>query len=160
LSRVTGREGLKVLKNPNLDSREIKLEFAIKGMDFLTAGEASSNIKHTLQLIGFSPAVIRRAAIAAYEAEMNIVIHGCNGVLKTWITPDRIELVAADSGPGIPDINLAMQEGYSTAPDHIREMGFGAGMGLPNIKNCADRFSLESKVNEGTTLTVVIYSQK
>ncbi|PKM83374.1 MAG: anti-sigma regulatory factor [Firmicutes bacterium HGW-Firmicutes-14] len=138
-------------------SQDITLEYPIKGMDFVSAGEASSNIKHTLQLIGFSPAIIRRAAIAAYEAEMNIVIHGSGGVLKTVITPEKIELTAEDSGPGIPDIDLAMQEGYSTAPDHIREMGFGAGMGLPNIRNCSDEFVIDSQVGKGTIVKAVIY---
>ncbi len=145
--------------NEDKSNKDIKLEYPIKGMDFLAAGEASSNIKHTLQLIGFSPAIIRKVAIAAYEAEMNIVIHGSQGVLKTLINPAKIELVAEDTGPGIPDIELAMQEGYSTAPDNIREMGFGAGMGLPNIKNCADEFTLDSIVNKGTTLKVIIYNQ-
>lgn len=128
-------------------------------MDFVTAGEASSNIKHTLQLIGFPPAVVRRVAIAAYETEMNIVIHAHEGVMKTSIKPHKIEIIAEDTGPGIPDIRLAMQEGYSTAPDHIREMGFGAGMGLPNIRNCADEFTLDSVYGVGTTLRVVIYNQ-
>lgn len=140
-------------------TKDIALHYQIKGMDFLAAGEASSNIKHTLQLIGFPPVIIRRVAIATYEAEMNIVIHGQNGVLKTVITPAKIEFIAQDSGPGIPDIGLAMQEGYSTAPDHIREMGFGAGMGLPNIKKCADEFVLESVSGKGTTLKVIIYNQ-
>jgi len=138
-------------------TKDIKHEYSIKGMDFVAAGEASSNIKHTLQLIGFAPAVIRRAAIAAYEAEMNIVIHAWEGVLITSISPERIEIIAADTGPGIPDIDQAMKEGYSTAPDHIREMGFGAGMGLPNIRNVSDEFTLDSSLGRGTTLTVVIY---
>ncbi len=140
-------------------SKDIKHEYPIRGMDFVAAGEASSNIKHTLQLIGFAPAIIRRAAIAAYESEMNIVIHATEGTLKTTISPERIEIIAADTGPGIPDIELAMREGYSTAPDHIREMGFGAGMGLPNIKNVSDEFTLDSTFGKGTTLKVVIYNQ-
>jgi len=147
------------LKSNTGMTKDIKAEYPIKGMDFVTAGEASSNIKHTLQLIGFPPAIIRRVAIAAYEAEMNIVIHGQQGTLTTMINPEKIVLLAQDSGPGIPDIDLAMQEGFSTAPDHIREMGFGAGMGLPNIRNCADEFSLDSEVGKGTTLRVVIYNQ-
>jgi len=147
------------LKENNPSAKNVTLEYPVKGMDFLAAGEASSNIKHTLQLIGFSPEIIRRAAIAAYEAEMNIVIHANEGVLRTVIKPDKIELVAEDTGPGIPDIDLAMKEGYSTAPDHIREMGFGAGMGLPNIKNCADEFIIDSTPGKGTKLRVVIYNQ-
>lgn len=138
----------------------VNLEHTVKGLDFLKAGEASSNIKHTLQLVGYPPEIIRRAAIAAYEAEMNIAIHAHNGVLRTTIRPDFIEIIADDMGPGIPDIKLAMQEGYSTAPDHIREMGFGAGMGLPNIRKCADSFSLESTVGKGTWLRVVILNKK
>lgn len=146
-------------KKHNVPPKDIVLEYPIKGMDLLAAGEASSNIKHTLQRIGFSPAVIRKAAITAYEAEMNIVIHGSQGILKAVINPLKIEIIARDSGPGIPDIDLAMEEGYSTAPDHIREMGFGAGMGLPNIRNCADEFILESIVGKGTNLKAVIYNQ-
>lgn len=138
----------------------VNLEHTIDGLDFLKAGEASSNIKHTLQLIGYPPEIIRRAAIAAYETEMNIAIHARTGTLRTSIRPDFIEIIADDSGPGIPDIKLAMQEGYSTAPDHIREMGFGAGMGLPNIKRCADSFSIESVVGKGTWLRVVILNKK
>ena len=155
----TGRERMVNVNNNDQTTKNILLEFAIKEMDFVTAGEASSNIKHTLQLIGFAPAIIRRVAIAAYEAEMNIVIHGKQGMIKALINPAQIELTAKDLGPGIPDIDLAMQEGYSTAPDHIREIGFGAGMGLPNIRNCADQFSIESNVEQGTTLTVVIFNQ-
>lgn len=147
------------MSNNDRITKDIVLEFPIRGMDFLAAGEASSNIKHTLQLVGFAPAIIRKVAIAAYEAEMNIVIHGVEGVLMALINPQKIELTASDSGPGIPDIDLAMQEGYSTAPDNIREMGFGAGMGLPNIKNCADELSIESQLGQGTTLKVVIYNQ-
>lgn len=149
----------KRLKNQSQSTKDVVLEYKIKGMDLLIAGEASSNIKHTLQLIGFSPAIIRRVAIAAYEAEMNIVIHGAQGVLRAIISPDKIELCAEDTGPGIPDIDLAMKEGYSTAPDYVREMGFGAGIGLPNIRNCADDFSLDSVVGEGTKLKVIIYNR-
>ena len=146
------------VKNHDRISKDIVLEYPIKGMDFLTAGEASSNIKHTLQLVGFAPNIIRKVAIAAYEAEMNIVIHGAQGILMALINPQKIELTAKDSGPGIPDIDLAMQEGFSTAPDNIREMGFGAGMGLPNIKNCADELNIESHIGQGTTLRIVIYN--
>jgi len=147
------------VKNNGRISCDIILEYPIKGMDFLSAGEASSNIKHTLQLIGFAPDIIRKVAISAYEAEMNIAIHGTQGSLKAVINPQQIELTAKDSGPGIPDIGLAMQEGYSTAPDNIREMGFGAGMGLPNIRNCADEFNIESHIGKGTTLRIVVYNR-
>lgn len=147
------------MKHNDRISKDIVLEYPIKGMDFLIAGEASSNIKHTLQLVGFAPDIIRKVAIAAYEAEMNIVIHGVQGVIMALINPQKIKLTVKDSGPGIPDIELAMQEGYSTAPDNIREMGFGAGMGLPNIKKCADELNIESCIGQGTTLKVVIYNQ-
>lgn len=141
------------------ESGDMKLEYVIKGMDFITAGEASSNIKRTLQLIGFPPDIIRRTAIVAYEAEMNIVIHATEGIITTVIRRDKIDFTAADKGPGIPDIHLALKEGYSTAPDRIRKMGFGAGMGLPNIKNSADKFDLNSTVGEGTILHAVIFNR-
>ncbi|HEX3031387.1 MAG TPA: ATP-binding protein [Bacillota bacterium] len=137
----------------------VHLEYFIEGLDFLSNGEASSNIKHILQLVGYPPAVIRRAAIAAYEAEMNIAIHASQGKLMAVIRPESIEIIAEDSGPGIPDIELAMQVGWSTAPAHIREMGFGAGMGLPNIKRCADEFDIESSVGQGTRLRVLIFNK-
>lgn len=137
--------------------REIfTLTFLIKGMDFTVAGEAASKIKTALQQIGLGPEIIRRAVIVTYEAELNIVIHAYRGTLKACISPDFIELVAEDEGPGIPDIPLAMQEGYSTAPQHIREMGFGAGMGLPNINKCADILDIQSEVGKGTRLKAKI----
>lgn len=147
------------MTNLHQSEEGVNLEHNIEGLDFLKAGEASSNIKHSLQLIGYPPEIIRRVAIAAYEAEMNVAIHAQQGVLRTMIRPKFVEIIVDDSGPGIPDINLAMQEGYSTAPDHIREMGFGAGMGLPNIKRCADSFTIESEVGKGTWLRVVIFNK-
>lgn len=134
----------------------IVLEYALKGGDFETAGEASSKIKRVLQQIGVRSDVTRRIAIASYEAEMNVIIHAYNGVLTASVFPDRTELRVEDAGPGIADIDLAMQEGYSTAPDHIREMGFGAGMGLPNIARCSDQFTITSVVGEGTKIRIVI----
>lgn len=136
------------------------LTFNVKGMDFTTAGEAASKIKTTLQQIGMGPEIIRRTVIVAYEAELNIVIHAYRGTLKAHISPDSIEVVAEDEGPGIPDIPLAMQEGYSTAPQHIREMGFGAGMGLPNINKCSDKLDIQSEVGRGTTLRAVIFNKQ
>lgn len=137
----------------------VHLEYFIEGLDFLSNGEASSSIKHILQLVGYPPAVIRRAAVAAYEAEMNIAIHAGQGKLTAIIKPDCIEIIADDSGPGIPDLDLAMKVGWSTAPSHIREMGFGAGMGLPNIKKCADEFSIDSSVGNGTRLRLLIVNK-
>lgn len=135
----------------------ITLEFRLEGADFDTAGEASSKIKRTLQQLGVRPEIIRRIAISAYEAEMNVIIHAYRGVIRAGIYSDRTELVVDDEGPGIPDVDLAMREGYSTAPDHIREMGFGAGMGLPNMARCTDKFDIKSVIGTGTKLTMIIY---
>jgi len=134
----------------------INLDFPLKGADFETAGEASSKIKRVLQQIGVPSDIIRRIAISSYEAEMNVIIHAYRGSVRADIFPDRTELRVEDEGPGIADIDLAMQEGYSTAPDHIREMGFGAGMGLPNIARCSDEFDIQSVVGEGTKIHIVI----
>lgn len=116
------------------------------------AGQASSNIKKILQKLGIDSSIIRRVAIATYEAEMNIVIHSEGGSITIHIYPFYIEIVALDNGPGIENIELAMQEGYSTASDRIREMGFGAGMGLPNIRKCSDYFNIETQKNKYTKL--------
>ena len=134
----------------------IVVEFSLIGSDFEKAGEASSKIKRVLQQIGVRPDITRRIAISAYEAEMNVIIHAYRGVIRASIQSDFTTISVEDEGPGIPDINLAMKEGYSTAPDHIREMGFGAGMGLPNIARCADEFSIQSKVGEGTRIVLLI----
>lgn len=135
---------------------EIVVEFALTGSDFEKAGEASSKIKRVLQQIGIRPEIIRRIAISAYEAELNVIIHAFRGVIRANIQPDRTTVTVEDEGPGIADIDLAMREGYSTAPDHIREMGFGAGMGLPNMARCTDEFSIQSKVGVGTTIVMMI----
>ena len=134
----------------------IILEFTLQGADFETAGEASSKIKRVLQQIGIGSEVARRIAISCYEAEMNVIIHAFRGAIRASIFSDRTELVIEDEGPGIPNIDLAMQEGYSTAPDHIRTMGFGAGMGLPNIARCADEFDIQSVVDSGTKICITI----
>jgi anti-sigma regulatory factor (Ser/Thr protein kinase) len=134
----------------------IALEFALKGADFETAGEASSKVKAVLGQIGVRSDIIRRIAISCYEAEMNVIIHAYRGVMRATIYSDRTELVVEDEGPGIANIELAMQEGYSTAPDHIREMGFGAGMGLPNMARCSDEFAIQSHVGSGTKIRMVI----
>lgn len=134
----------------------IKLTFTIKQGDFIRAGEASSRIKKTLLQLGFTGTMIRSVAIATYEAEMNIVIHSWGGSIEAEICPDCITIVAQDTGPGIADINKAMQEGFSTAPEHIREMGFGAGMGLPNMRNCSNEFKIESALDKGTKIIMVI----
>jgi len=138
----------------------LTLEFPVLGGDFALAGMASSNIKKALQQLGISIDVLRRVAVVTYEAEMNIVIHAYRGVLRVKVTPEYIEIIAEDEGPGIPDIELAMQPGYSTAPDNIREMGFGAGMGLPNIKNSSDELKIESEVGKGTKVYSKIYLKR
>lgn len=128
--------------------------FDVTGADFANAGKASIRIKTILREIGIDPAVIRRVAIASYEAEMNVVLYARRGVMELKVTPKDIGIGVEDEGDGIPDVELAMQEGYSTASDEIRELGFGAGMGLPNIKKNADRFSISSVPGKGTTLEI------
>ncbi|MEW6115808.1 MAG: ATP-binding protein [Nitrospirota bacterium] len=131
--------------------------FQLMGGDFTNAGAASSELKSTLTKLGVVSNIVRRVAIAAFEAEMNVIIHAVAGTMHYTITPAMVKVVVTDMGPGIEDIDLAMQEGYSTAPDWVREMGWGAGMGLPNIKKNADMFKLDSVVGEGTTLEITIY---
>lgn len=135
----------------------IKYNFNVEKDDFDRAGEASSNIKKILRQLGIDAAIIRRIAIATYEAEINIVIHSLGGKIDLEVDPGSIKIIASDRGPGIANIELAMQEGYSTASDKVREMGFGAGMGLPNMKKCSDEFKVESALGKGTTITMVMY---
>lgn len=138
------------------NEQAIALEFPLEGANFDIAGEASSKIKRVLQQIGIPADVIRRIAISSYEAEMNVIIHARQGFIRVWIYSDRTEVVVEDEGPGIADVKQAMEEGFSTAPDHIRELGFGAGMGLPNMAKCADEFAIQSEVGSGTKITMVI----
>ena len=130
--------------------------FEITGKDFSRAGTISTKIKEILQEIGIAPSIIRRAAIAAYEAEMNIVMYADRGKVILTLTPTALRLDVDDEGPGIEDIGLAMQEGFSTATDEMREMGFGAGMGLPNIKKNADKFEISSEPGQGTSIDIVL----
>lgn len=136
--------------------QDIKYVFAVEKDDFVRAGEASSNIKKILRQLGIDSGVIRNISIATYEAEMNIVIHSLGGHIELEITPGFIKITASDRGPGIADVKLAMQEGYSTATDKIREMGFGAGMGLPNMKKCSDRFCMSSSSGKGTVISMEV----
>lgn len=131
--------------------------FNVEKDDFDRAGEASSSIKKILRQLGIDAAIIRRIAISTYEAEINIVIHSLGGVINLDIDTNSIKITAKDRGPGIANIELAMQAGYSTASDKVREMGFGAGMGLPNMEKCADKFEVESVVGIGTTITMHMY---
>jgi CBS domain-containing protein len=139
------------------DQIALVFRYRVVGKDFIRAGEASSGLKRTLGRLGIHPGVIRRVAIATYEAEINMVIFTAGGEIVAEVTPKRIKIEALDDGPGIADIEKAMQPGFSTAPEWVREMGFGAGMGLPNIKGCSDEMKLESTVGVGTRLEVIIY---
>jgi len=139
------------------DSTTLTFQYNVTGRDFDRAGESSSGLKKTLYRLGIRPDVVRRAAIAAYEAEMNITVFTDGGELTVSVKPHQIEIDASDSGPGISNIEQAMQPGFSTAPQWIRELGFGAGMGLLNIKNCADKMNLDSEVGKGTHLQAIIY---
>ena len=131
-------------------------EYSVDGKEFVAVGIASTKIKAALKMLGVPSDLIRRASIIAYEAEMNVVIHGGGGIMKLEVHPGFIGIIARDRGPGIPDISRAMEEGYSTATDKIREMGFGAGMGLPNIKRNADKMNVISEVGKGTEVYAVI----
>ena len=137
-------------------SEVLKLHFNVDGDDFTSAGEASAEVKKNLRLLGYDPETIRRVSIAMYEGEINMVIHAGGGVADVSIYKDKIEVVLTDNGPGIEDIELAMSEGYSTAPDAVRALGFGAGMGIPNMKRYADKFDIESVVGKGTKVTLII----
>ncbi|MFA6449358.1 MAG: anti-sigma regulatory factor [bacterium] len=136
------------------------MDFPVKGGNFSEAGEAASKIKSVLKQIGVQYEIIRRVAIASYEAEMNIVAHAEGGQISVDIAPEEISVTASDKGPGIPDIEQAMIEGFSTASAKIREMGFGAGMGLPNIKRAVDWMNIESTAGESTTLQFKISLKK
>jgi len=129
--------------------------FTIKARDYLRAGEVSIQVQRLLKTIGFDPTLIRKVSICAYEAEMNVVIHGGDGVLRLTIEPRGILLDVQDEGPGIEDVSLALQEGYSTASEEAREMGFGAGMGLPNIKKNSDVLEITSAKGKGVHLRIV-----
>ncbi|MBI5969343.1 MAG: ATP-binding protein [Deltaproteobacteria bacterium] len=130
--------------------------FTIIGRDFSNAGEISSKVKKILQESGVSPKVIRRVTIATYEAEMNVVLYARKGTLTISVTPELLRIRVEDEGEGIEDIELAMKEGYSTASEEIREMGFGAGMGLANIQKNSDKFHIASVVGQGTVLDITI----
>ena len=134
----------------------VNFHFEIDGDNFTSAGEASVRIKKSLRDMGFTPDVIRRVSVAMYEGEINMVIHANGGAADVNVYVDKIEIILTDNGPGISDIELAMQEGYSTAPDNIRSLGFGAGMGLPNMKNYTDDMRIESEVGKGTTIYMTV----
>ena len=137
-------------------AENLKLHYVVEGDDFTSAGAASGDVKKLLRQLGAQPDVIRKVAIAMYEGEINMVIHANGGVIDVEITPRRITMVLTDQGPGIPDVEAAMQEGFSTAPDTIRNLGFGAGMGLPNMKKYADTMQIDTEVGVGTTITMTV----
>jgi len=137
-------------------SEILRQQYNVSADDFVSAGAASAAVKNTLKKLGFSPDFIRRTSIAMYEGEINMVIHGGGGIAESEIAEDYVKITLTDQGPGIPDIDLAMQEGFSTASETVRELGFGAGMGLPNIKKQSDDFSLTSELGKGTTLVITI----
>ena len=130
----------------------LEFNYTISGSNFASAGDATMQIKTELRALGFSSAFVRRISVAMYEGEINMVIHAGGGHARVLVSPEQVEIYLEDHGPGIPDIDLAMKEGYSTAPESIRAVGFGAGMGLPNMKRNADEIRIDSKVGVGTTV--------
>ena len=135
-------------------SEVLNFHFVVNGEDFTSAGQASMMMKRNLRQLGMPPEIIRQVSIAMYEGEINMVIHAGGGEADVNVTEEYIEIILADNGPGIKDIEQAMQEGFSTATDSIRSLGFGAGMGLPNMKRYSDYKNIESEVGKGTTITM------
>ena len=138
-------------------SEPIRFHFEVDGENFTSAGEASVAVKKKLRQLGYPPDVIRKVSIAMYEGEINMVIHANGGSADVEVNDDEIVIILADTGPGIPDVELAMQEGYSTARDNIRALGFGAGMGLPNMKKYTDDMKIDTEVGVGTTITMKVF---
>ena len=134
----------------------LRFHYDVDGDSFTSAGAASVEIKKKLRQLGFPAEIIRKVSIAMYEGEINMVVHARGGKADVIVDDDEITIILTDTGPGIPDIDLAMQEGYSTAPDNIRALGFGAGMGLPNMKRYTDKLHIESEVGKGTTVTMKV----
>jgi anti-sigma regulatory factor (Ser/Thr protein kinase) len=139
-----------------MNAGAVRRAFVVRGRDFSGGGRASTAIKDLLKAMGVPPDIVRRVAIAAYEAEMNVVLYADRGLLTVDVTPARVVVTCDDRGPGIADVGLAMQEGWSTATPEMREMGFGAGMGLPNIARNSDRFEIRSEVGRGTRLVIEV----
>ncbi len=140
-----------------MDDKRLSYCFTVDGDNFTSAGEASVQVKKILRKIGFDPETIRRVSIAMYEGEINMVIHAGGGKAEVVIDEDKIVIILTDTGPGIADIEQAMQEGFSTAPDNIRSLGFGAGMGLPNMKRYTDKMEIKSELGKGTEITMTVY---
>ncbi len=140
-------------------SNGMVFHYEVDGDDFTLAGETSSKVKKRLKQLGLPPETIRRVAIAMYEAEINMVIHANGGTITVEVTPEAVHIIFADRGPGIPDIDKAMQEGFSTASHEVRELGFGAGMGLPNMDKYTDYMKITSEVGVGTTIEMIVNIQ-
>ena len=136
----------------------LKFHFDVDGEDFTSAGKASVQVKKNLRQLGLPPEIIRRVSIAMYEGEINMVIHANGGKINVDIHPDKVNVTLQDNGPGIKDLEKAMQEGYSTAPENIRELGFGAGMGLPNMKKYTDELKINTEIGKGTTVYLSVHS--
>ena len=137
-------------------SEKLVFKFKVEGDDFTSAGQASVQVKKNLRQLGFDTETIRKVSIAMYEGEINMVIHAGGGEAEVSVTENYIEIVLEDHGPGIADVELAMREGFSTAPETIRNLGFGAGMGLPNMKRNTDSMSIDSKYGEGTKIAMTV----
>ena len=159
-AEMRGARSMHVFEDIVAESSALILEYRVNGGDFSGAGASASGLKTTLRRLGIHPQTARRAAIATYEAEMNLIVFTEGGQIRARVEPERIQLVVEDSGPGIADIEQAMQPGFSTAPDWVRELGFGAGMGLINIKKCSDQMRLDSTVGKGTRLEVDILLER
>lgn len=134
----------------------LNFHYIVDGDNFVSAGQASVQVKKNLRELGLPAEIIRRVSIAMYEGEINMVIHAGGGTADIDVFEDRVVIVLEDRGPGIPDIDLAMQEGYSTATDNVRSLGFGAGMGLPNMKRYTDEMRIDTRVGKGTTITMCV----
>lgn len=137
-------------------SGTLNFKFIVDGENFTSAGEASVQVKKNLRSLGIAPDIIRRISIAMYEGEINMVIHAGGGEAEVFVDPQKITIVLTDNGPGIANVDLAMQEGFSTAPDNIRALGFGAGMGLPNMKRYTDEMKIETELGKGTKITMIV----
>ena len=137
-------------------SEAVRFHFTVDGDDFTSAGQASVKVKKNLRALGIAPEIIRKVSIAMYEGEINMVIHAGGGEADVLIFEDRIEIHLNDNGPGIANIDLAMQEGFSTAPDNIRSLGFGAGMGLPNMKRYTDSITIDTALGKGTKILMKV----
>ena len=142
------------------DNATLKFRYEVKGQDFIRAGGSSSRLKRTLSRLGLAPDIVRRIAIASYEAEMNLVIYTEGGKIHAEVQPDKVFIEIEDAGPGIADVEKALEPGFSTAPDWVRELGFGAGMGLVNMKKSADEFSMHSEPGKGTFLNVSFFTHE